>query len=187
MLSKYVASFAWTSTRNIWNAENTIWSRAFGPSIVRYLITRVLTIYHVKLKQSTAIEEKYFDLRSLSPALPNLWLLLVDSLKMRSWREKMLMNHNEKKILLLGQTFCFREKIFSIWPSLVPRISLLLVPRTPGHGKKRSMRRKWLNFVSPDLKSVNSIHTYDVSMKAEVHLTTMTKNAKPKTREIKYQ
>ena len=37
----------------------------------------------LKLKQSTALEQKRFswrfDLRSLSPALRNLWLLLVDS------------------------------------------------------------------------------------------------------------
>ena len=51
--------------------------RPFGPSITRNLITRVLTICHVKLTQSTALEQKRFDLRSLSPALRNLWLLLV--------------------------------------------------------------------------------------------------------------
>ena len=27
--------FVWTSTKNEWNAENTICSRAFGPSIAR--------------------------------------------------------------------------------------------------------------------------------------------------------
>lgn len=31
----------------------------------------------VKLTQSTALEQKRLDLRSLSPAIPNLWLLLV--------------------------------------------------------------------------------------------------------------
>ena len=31
----------------------------------------------MQLKQSTALEEKRFDLRSLSQALRNLWLLLV--------------------------------------------------------------------------------------------------------------
>ena len=31
----------------------------------------------MKLTQSTALEQKHFDLRSLSPALRNLWLLLV--------------------------------------------------------------------------------------------------------------
>ena len=36
------------------------------------LITRVLTICHVKLTQSTALKQKRFDLRSLSPALRNL-------------------------------------------------------------------------------------------------------------------
>ena len=43
----------------------------------RNLITRALTICHHKLTQSIAIEQKCFDLRSLSPALSNLWLLLV--------------------------------------------------------------------------------------------------------------
>ena len=41
-------------------------------SITRIVITHVLTISHVKLTQSTAIEQK-----RLSPALRNLWLLLV--------------------------------------------------------------------------------------------------------------
>ena len=31
----------------------------------------------MKLTQSTALEQKRFDLRSLSPTLHNLWLLLV--------------------------------------------------------------------------------------------------------------
>ena len=43
--------------------------RRFGPSITRNLITHVLTIRHVKLTQSTALEQKRFDRRSLSPAL----------------------------------------------------------------------------------------------------------------------
>ena len=37
-----------------------IWSRVFWPSV-----------------KSTALEQKRFDLQSLSPALRNLWLLLV--------------------------------------------------------------------------------------------------------------
>jgi len=48
----------------------------FGSSITRNLITCVLTFYHVKLTQSTALVQKRFDLRSLSPAIRNLWLLL---------------------------------------------------------------------------------------------------------------
>ena len=48
-------------------------------SYTRILITRVLTYCHghVKRTQSTALKQKRFDLRSLSPTLPNLWLLLV--------------------------------------------------------------------------------------------------------------
>ena len=53
------------------------WSRAFELSITRDLITRVLTLCHVKLTQSTVLEQKRFNLRSLSLALRNLWLLLV--------------------------------------------------------------------------------------------------------------
>ena len=41
------------------------------------LITHVLTICHVKLTQSTVLEQKCFDLPLLWPALCNLWLLLV--------------------------------------------------------------------------------------------------------------
>ena len=58
-------AFVWTSTKNEWNAQNAIWSRAFGPSITGNLDTRVLTFW------------KHFDLRWLSPAIRNLWLLLV--------------------------------------------------------------------------------------------------------------
>ena len=36
-----------------------------------------LTICHVKLMRSTAMEQKRWYLRSLSPTLPKLWLLLV--------------------------------------------------------------------------------------------------------------
>ena len=49
----------------------------FGPSITRNLFTRALTICQVQLVQSTALEPKPFDLRSLSPALRNVWLFLV--------------------------------------------------------------------------------------------------------------
>ena len=53
-----------------------------APSITRYLITSVLTICHVKLTQSTELEQKRFDLRSLSPTLRNLWLCLVSMFKL---------------------------------------------------------------------------------------------------------
>ena len=55
----------------VWNSLH-----AFGPSITRNLITRVLTICQVKLTESTALKQKRFDLRSLSPALCNLRSLL---------------------------------------------------------------------------------------------------------------
>ena len=69
MHSKYVASFGWTSTKNEWNAQNATWSCLFGPSISCNLIASVLTIYRVKLTQSTELEQKGFDIRLLSSAL----------------------------------------------------------------------------------------------------------------------
>ena len=45
-------------------------------SIKCTLIMHALTICHLSL-QSTALEQKRFDLESLLPVLPNLWLLLV--------------------------------------------------------------------------------------------------------------
>ena len=59
-------AFVRTSTKNEWNVQKAIRSRAFGLSIPRYLITRVLTICHVKLMQSTTMEQKRFDLRYLA-------------------------------------------------------------------------------------------------------------------------
>ena len=49
--------------------------RTCRPSITRNLITRVLTICHVKLTQSAVMEQKRFDLRSLSPALHSFVIL----------------------------------------------------------------------------------------------------------------
>ena len=64
-------------TKNERNTQNAIWSRVDRPSTPRTLITNVLTICHVKLTQSTALEQKRLDLRSLSSALSNLYYLLV--------------------------------------------------------------------------------------------------------------
>ena len=46
-------------------------------SLVSDRETHVLTIYHMKLAQSTALEQKCFDLRLLLPTPCNLWLPLV--------------------------------------------------------------------------------------------------------------
>ena len=43
-------------------------------STTHNLITHVLTICHIKLMQRTALEQKRFDLLTLSPTLHNLWL-----------------------------------------------------------------------------------------------------------------
>ena len=77
MLRACVASFVWTSTKNEWNSSKAICDHARSDLGTCNVITRVLIIYHVKVTQSTAIEQKRFDLRSLSPMLHNLWLLLV--------------------------------------------------------------------------------------------------------------
>ena len=62
----------------MYGTMNAIWSRVFRPSTPRNRNMCVLTIYHVKLTQSTAMEQKRLDLWSLSPALPN--LLVITSL-----------------------------------------------------------------------------------------------------------
>ena len=59
-------SFGLPLTMNA-DAQKAIWSRAFGPSITRNLITCVLTICHMKFAQSTALDQKSFDLRSFEP------------------------------------------------------------------------------------------------------------------------
>ena len=58
-----VASIHLDFTENVWSALRTHFDHA-------------LTICHLSL-QSTALEQKHFDLESLLPVLPNLWLLLV--------------------------------------------------------------------------------------------------------------
>ena len=77
MLRACVASFVWTSTKNEWNSSKAICDHARSDLGTCNFITRVLIICHVKVTQSTAFEQKRFDLRSLSPILRNLWLLLV--------------------------------------------------------------------------------------------------------------
>ena len=66
------------------------------PSTTRNLITHVLTICHVKLMQSTALEQKRFDLLSLLPTLHNLWLLPV----LKKQKAVSHSEHNSKTQLL---------------------------------------------------------------------------------------
>ena len=85
-------------------------------------ITRVLTACYVKLTQSTALEQKRFDLRSLSPALRNLCLLRVTPLvtfrlitnwlynKMHIIQMESGVGYNKKtakKISVLNLLYCF--------------------------------------------------------------------------------
>ena len=60
----YVASIRLDLTKNERNAQNALGSRADRPSTPLTLTTSVLTICHVKLTQSTALEQKRLDLRS---------------------------------------------------------------------------------------------------------------------------
>ena len=62
MLRACVASFVWTSTKNGWNSTKAICDHARSDLGTCNVITRVLIIYHVKVTQSTAIEQKRFDL-----------------------------------------------------------------------------------------------------------------------------
>ena len=54
-------AFIWTSTKNEWNVQNTIWSCMFRPSTPHNLITRVLIIHLVKRTQKHSIGAKVFD------------------------------------------------------------------------------------------------------------------------------
>ena len=54
-------AFIWTSTKNEWNAQNTIWSCMFRPSTLHNLITRVLIVCQVKRTQTHSIKAKEFD------------------------------------------------------------------------------------------------------------------------------
>ena len=68
----------------------------FGLSITRNLITHVLTICHVNITQSTALEQKSFNLRSLSPALCNLpWWKSLQNL---CWSAKILQRPSKTRI-----------------------------------------------------------------------------------------
>ena len=70
----------WTLTKTEWNPRTQFDHACLDLPLTRNLITRVLTICHAKLMQSTALEQKRFDLRSLSPGRRNLWLLLYITL-----------------------------------------------------------------------------------------------------------
>ena len=59
------------STKNEWNAQNAILI-TFVSTLHLSFYDHVCFIYQVKLTQSTTLEQKRFDLRSLSPALPTL-------------------------------------------------------------------------------------------------------------------
>ena len=51
----------------LWNAQNAISSLALRPSTRRNLITRVLSIGHLKLKQSTTLEQNVWTFDRCRP------------------------------------------------------------------------------------------------------------------------
>ena len=51
----------WTSTKNEWNAQNAVWSRAFRTSTPSHLITRVLTVCQWNLSKIPVWGAKAFD------------------------------------------------------------------------------------------------------------------------------
>jgi len=68
-------AFVWTSTKNEWNAQNAVLSRAFRPSTPRNLIMHVLAIRNL-CKALTALEQKRLTLDHCRP-YSNVWLLPV--------------------------------------------------------------------------------------------------------------
>ena len=90
-----------TSIKNEWNAQNAIRSCMFGPSIARTLIMRGLTICHEKLTRSTVMEQKGFDLRSLSPTLCNFWYITSILTSMYSQKRGYLHTCNSMASFLL--------------------------------------------------------------------------------------
>ena len=92
----------------------------FGPSITGNLIRHVLTICHMKLMQSTGLEEKHFDLRSLSPTLRNLWLLLVININLCFLRKARLQEEQ-----FWSQDSLALEKQLLLWVKWSLSLSLL--------------------------------------------------------------
>ena len=106
-----------------------------------------MTICHVKRTQSTALEQKRFDLRSLSPALFNLWLLLVWSLnrKLRQGR-KALVKLNVSSLSACPKRTSWNSSIFQALKvhcalrcllKILPFTSLFLITYPVSRGHRR--------------------------------------------------
>ena len=79
-------AFVWTSTKNEWNAQKVMWSRAFGRLNTRNLTTRVLATNANHI--STVIDQKRFDFRSLSPAPRTFGYYYYVNIRLLAWWEE---------------------------------------------------------------------------------------------------
>ena len=106
----------------------------FGPFVTRNLIRHVLTICHLKLMQSTGLEQKRFDLWSLSPTLCNLWLLLVNNINLCFLRKARLQEEQ-----FWSQDNLALEKQLLLWVKWSLSLSLLkLLPSNLQNGGDNS-------------------------------------------------
>ena len=86
----------------------------------RNLITRVWTSYHVKLTQSTELEQKRFDLRSVPPAGTPLSLVITSTVLQRGLSQESLEVRRTDKLM-------FFYRYFLILMLLLQIASMLLV------------------------------------------------------------
>ena len=140
-------------------AQNAIWSREFQTSIPRYQVTRVLTIWHVKPTQSTALEQERFDVRSLSPAFHNLWLLLVCL--------KSLIKDTNRKKIHYTLLFTGLNPLSSTRPSAVTHTSLTnqvnsqsLIPSTDEKQLTLKMTTAKVVETSVTVNNISGLHSH---------------------------
>ena len=141
----------------------------------RNLITRVLTNCHIKLTQSTAKEQKRFDLRSLSPALCNLWVVTSNTLFFTSNLSWKKVEASWSATLHLA-CFPFNRIIQTrgrwleifIWPS-----------RSGGLGR-RNLSESWSNLQQPTMR----IRYWRLGMYGYKHCTPL-HETDPKRKDIR--
>ena len=119
----------------------------FGPSITCHLIRHVLAICHVKLMQSTGLEQKCFDLWSLSPTLRNFCLLLVININLCFHRKARLQEEQ-----FWSQDSLALEKQLLLWVKWSLSLSLMkLLLSNLQNGddnvKKTTTSKHWYRFI----------------------------------------
>ena len=127
----------------------------FEPSITCNLIVHVLTICHMKLMQSIGLEEKHFDLWSLSPTLRNFWLLLVIYINLYFLRKARLQEEQ-----FWSQDSLALEKQLLLWVKWSLSLSLMkLLLSNLQNGddniivKKTTTSKQWFKFISFAIKT----------------------------------